>query len=233
VYLGGLRNTTISLPDGRRLGCAEYGDPDAMPVLYCHGFPSCRLEPSMLPVSGIRLIALDRPGYGLSDPLPGRTLLDWPRDVEAAADALGLGPFAVAGVSGGAPYAASCAALLKDRIIGLALICGIAPPGEGWEAGGAAAQLMMLDRLPGTVPLAAALGRWLVVGVDSPRLLRVLLRFGRLPRPDRAVLAAGIGIPVLDSFGKGCVRGPKALSPTRVSIRGPGVFNFRTSPCRR
>ena len=138
-----------------------------MPVLYCHGFPSCRLEPSMLPVSGIRLIALDRPGYGLSDPLPGRTLLDWPRDVAAAADALGLGRFAVAGVSGGAPYAAACAALLKDRIIGLALICGIAPPGEGWEAGGAAAQLMMLDRLPGTVPLAAALGRRLVVGVDS------------------------------------------------------------------
>ena len=91
MYLGGLRNTTITLPDGRRLGCAEYGDPDAMPVLYCHGFPSCRLEPSMLPVSGIRLIALDRPGYGLSDPLPGRTLLDWPRDVAAAADALGLG----------------------------------------------------------------------------------------------------------------------------------------------
>ena len=49
MYLGGLRNTTITLPDGRRLGYAEYGDPDAMPVLYCHGFPSCRLEPSMLP----------------------------------------------------------------------------------------------------------------------------------------------------------------------------------------
>ena len=64
MYLGGLRDTTIMLPDGRRLGYAEYGDPDAMPVLYCHGFPSCRLEPSMLPVSGIRLIALDRPGYG-------------------------------------------------------------------------------------------------------------------------------------------------------------------------
>src|SRR3954471_17322215 len=106
VYLGGPRNNTITLPGGRRLGYAKYGDPDAMPVLYCHGFPSCRLEPSMLPVSGIRLIALDRPGYGLSEPLPGRTLRDWPRDVAAAADALGLHRFAVVGVSGGAPYAA-------------------------------------------------------------------------------------------------------------------------------
>ena len=233
MYLGGLRNSTITLPDGRGLGYAEYGDPDAMPVLYCHGFPSCRLEPSMLPVSGIRLIALDRPGYGLSDPLPGRTLLDWPRDVAVAADALGLGSFAVAGVSGGAPYAASCAALLKDRIIGLALICGIAPPGEGWEAGGAAAQLMMLDRLPGTVPLAAALGRRLVVGVDSPRLLRALLRFGRLPKPDRAVLAAGIGIPVLDSFREGLRQGAGGAVSDARSMLGPGVFNFRTSPYRR
>ena len=136
MYLGSPKNSTITLPDGRRLGCAEYGDPDAMPVLYCHGFPSCRLEPSMLPVSGIRLIALDRPGYGLSDPLPGRTLLDWPRDVAAAADALGLGRFAVAGVSGGAPYAAACAALLKDRVMGLALICGIAPPGKAGKPAG-------------------------------------------------------------------------------------------------
>jgi pimeloyl-ACP methyl ester carboxylesterase len=200
VYLASPGNSTITLPDGRRLGFAEYGDPNAMPVLYYHGFPSCRLEPSMLEISGIRLIALDRPGYGLSDPLPGRTLLDWPGDVAAAADALGTDRFAVVGVSGGAPYAAACAAVLKERVNGLALICGIAPPGEGWEAGGAAAQLMLLDRLPGTIPLAAALGRRLVVGLDSARLLSVLLRFGRLPQQDRAVLAEGIGIPVLDSF---------------------------------
>ena len=38
----------------------------------------------------------------------------------------------------------------------------------------------------------------LVVGVDSAKLLRMLLRFGRLPEADRTVLAAGFGIPVLD-----------------------------------
>jgi pimeloyl-ACP methyl ester carboxylesterase len=220
VYLGGPRNNTITLPGGRRLGYAEYGDPDAMPVLYCHGFPSCRLEPSMLPVSGIRLIALDRPGYGLSDPLPGRTLRDWTTDVAAAADSLGLDRFAIAGVSGGAPYAAACAALLKDRIIGLALICGIAPPGERWEAGGAAANLMMLDRLPGSAPLAVALGRRLVLGVDSAKLLHALLRFGRLPQPDREVLAAGIGIPVLDSFREALRQGSEgAASDARLYAR--------------
>ncbi|GEO40374.1 alpha/beta hydrolase [Skermanella aerolata] len=228
MYLGGLRSSTITLPDGRRLGIAEYGDPAALPVLYCHGFPSCRLEPSMLPVSGIRLIAVDRPGYGLSDPLSGRTLLDWPQDIASVADALGLGRFAVAGVSGGAPYAAACAARLKDRIIGLALICGIAPPGEGkegangagWEAGGAAARLMTLDRLPGTVPVIAALARRLVVGVDSPRLLRTLLRFGHLPEPDRAVLSAGFGIPVLDNFREALRQGiGGAVADARIYAR--------------
>jgi len=174
----------------------------------------------MLPVSGIRLIALDRPGYGLSDSQPDRTLLDWPRDVAAVADILGLDRFAVAGVSGGAPYAAACAALLKDRVAGLALICGIAPPGESWEAGGAAAQLMMLDRLPGTAPLLAALGRRLVVGVESARLLRALLRFGRLPEPDRTVLAAGIGISVLDSFRQALHQGAEgAVSDARLYAR--------------
>jgi pimeloyl-ACP methyl ester carboxylesterase len=220
LYLGSPRNSTITLPDGRRLGCAEYGEPDAMPVLYCHGFPSCRLEPSMLPVSGIRLIALDRPGYGLSDPLPGRTLRDWPRDVAAAADALGLGRFAVAGMSGGAPYAAACAALLADRIIGLALICGIAPPGDGWETGGAAAQFMRFDRLPGTIPLAAVLARRLVVGFDSATLSRALLRFGHLPEADRAVMAEGIGVGVLDNFREGLRQGIEgAVSDARVYAR--------------
>lgn len=220
MYLDGMRSSTITLPDGRRLGFAEYGDPAELPVLYCHGFPSCRLEPSMLPVSGIRLIAVDRPGYGLSDPLPGRTLLDWPGDIASVADTLGLDRFAIAGVSGGAPYAAACAARLKDRIIGLALICGIAPPGGGWEVGGAAARLMTLDRLPGTVPVIAALARRLVVGVDSPKLLKTLLRFGHLPETDCAVLSAGFGIPVLDSFREALRQGiDGAVSDARIYAR--------------
>lgn len=211
-----IKRDTILLPDGRRLGYAEYGDPDGPPVMYCHGFPSCRLEPGMVEISGVRLVALDRPGYGRSDPRPGRRLVDWPADVAAAADALGIDRFAVAGVSGGAPYAAACAALLPGRVTGLALICGIAPPNMGWEAGGAAAQLMMLDRLPGSATLAVGLGRRLVLGLRSASLLRALLRFGRLPEADRRVLAGRAGIHVLDSFREALRNGPQgALDDVR------------------
>ena len=68
----------ISLQDGRALGYAEFGPPDGFPVFYFHGFPSSRLdwqlvsEDSLLQDLNVRIIAPDRPGYGLSDFLNGR-----------------------------------------------------------------------------------------------------------------------------------------------------------------
>jgi len=51
---------------------------------------------------GLHLIAPDRPGYGLSDFYPrGRTIADYPDDVVALADSLGVDRFAVFGASGG------------------------------------------------------------------------------------------------------------------------------------
>jgi pimeloyl-ACP methyl ester carboxylesterase len=224
---------TVALPDGRRIGVAEYGDPSGNPVLYCHGFPSSRLEPAMVDITSIRLIALDRPGYGLSDPLPGRTLTDWPNDVAAVADALGLDRFAMAGVSGGAPYAAACAALLSRRVTGLIIISGVAPPGHGWETGGAAENLMIMNRLPGSAALAARLGRRLVLTLPPADLLKALLLFGKLPEPDRAVLETGIGVPVLEGFREGLGRGIEgAVADARVYAQpwgfDPGVIDVPT-----
>ncbi|TQV94074.1 alpha/beta hydrolase fold-1 [Cordyceps javanica] len=93
-------NQTMTLPDGRKLGFAEYGDARGRKtLLYFHGYPSSRVEGRLLHrlalAHSIRVLALDRPGYGLSTPQgPRRALLDWPRDVEAFAAAQGLGRFA-------------------------------------------------------------------------------------------------------------------------------------------
>ena len=80
----------IQLSDGRTLAAAEVGDPDGTAVIYSHGFPGSRLGVRLGEVDakryGIRLIAFDRPGWGESDPLHGRRLTDWPRDVAEAAD---------------------------------------------------------------------------------------------------------------------------------------------------
>ena len=122
---------TIPLRDGRRLGYAEWGDPGGRPLLYFHGWPGSRVEGRLgdeaARAKGIRFIALDRPGMGLSDYQPRRTLVDWPDDVIQVAAALGLDRFAVLGISGGGPYAAACAWKLLERLTGAGIASGLAP----------------------------------------------------------------------------------------------------------
>jgi len=122
---------SLALPGGRTLVWAEYGSPAGRPLFYCHGFPSSRLEADRTDAAartlGIRIIAPDRPGLGASTFQPGRTLADWPADIAALADHLGLARFAVLGVSGGAPYALAVAHALPDRLDGCGIVCGLGP----------------------------------------------------------------------------------------------------------
>jgi len=115
----------VAMPDGRRLAYTEWGPPDGKPVMLFHGTPGSRLwcpDEEATAAAGVRLILPDRPGIGHSDPLEGRTLGDWPKDVEALADALEIPTFGIVGVSAGGPYAAACAALIPQRLRGVALV---------------------------------------------------------------------------------------------------------------
>ena len=124
-------NQFFRLPDGRRLGYAGYGAPEGSPVLFFHGAPGSRhIHADMVRVAaqcGVRLIAVERPGYGLSDPQPGRTMLDWPEDIAALMDALGIAQFAIIGFSGGSPYALACAYRLPGQVTKIALVGTLAP----------------------------------------------------------------------------------------------------------
>ncbi|MHB1511988.1 MAG: alpha/beta fold hydrolase [Acidiferrobacter sp.] len=123
---------SVTLPDGRLFAYADYGPPSGIPILYCHGFPSCSLEAGLLaPVlaaEGARIIAPDRPGYGRSSPLKGRTLRSFADDVAVLLDTLGLGSVAVVGVSGGGPYALSLLAHMPQRVTRGALVGALGPP---------------------------------------------------------------------------------------------------------
>ena len=120
----------FQLSGGRALGYSEWGDRDGAPVLGFHGTSLSRLahvgEDAPRAV-GVRLILVDRPGYGLSDLHSQRTLLDWPRDVAELADALGAERFAVFGMSGGGPHAAACAYALPERVSAVGLVSSPAP----------------------------------------------------------------------------------------------------------
>ena len=120
---------TMQLADGRSLAWAEYGDPHGAPLIFHHGIPSSREAAAVLSGAAgrnaVRLIAPDRPGFGYSDPLPERTILDWPRDLEQLADHLGLDTFSVASISAGLPYVLAAGLHIPERLEKIALISGL------------------------------------------------------------------------------------------------------------
>lgn len=121
----------LCLADGRRLGYAEYGDPGGRPVVALHGCPDSRLIWRLAdrPAQdvGVRLIAPDRPGFGLSDPKPGRAVLDRPDDLAELADALDLHEFAILAISAGGVYGIASAVALTARVRALGLLSVIGP----------------------------------------------------------------------------------------------------------
>ncbi len=139
--------SAVALKSGRMLGVLEFGDPDGRALFYFHGHPGSRLEAVIAdePAKGhgLRMIALDRPGYGLSDDMPGRQILDWPRDVAEIADQRAIEHFGVIGVSGGGPYAAACAYAMPERVVTAALVAGVGP----FDAPYATDGMMLLNRL--------------------------------------------------------------------------------------
>lgn len=137
---------TTELPDGRKLAWTEFGDEGGVPVINCHGGLTSRLDvgrcDAVARTSGIRLISPDRPGIGRSERRRGRTLLDWPSDVAALADEIGLTRFAVMGWSAGGAYAAACAYALPSRVSAAALVTSVIP--RDWE--GMAEDVNRMDR---------------------------------------------------------------------------------------
>ncbi len=119
----------IELKDGRKLGYAEYGDFNGKPMFHFHGYVGSRLEGRFYGEKpkehGVHMISVDRPGIGLSDFQPKRTLLDWPDDIIELADHLGLSKFAIEGISGGGPYAAACAYKIPERLTCCCIVAGI------------------------------------------------------------------------------------------------------------
>jgi len=120
---------TITLADGRTLGFSVFGDPDGVPVIALHGTPGSRLKfadsDEVARRLGLRLISVDRWGYGLSSPHSDGTLTDFGADMVVLADRLGLGQCVVTGVSGGGPYAVATAAAFGPRALALALVSPI------------------------------------------------------------------------------------------------------------
>lgn len=121
----------VQRPNDRRLAIHTIGKPTGPHVFLLQGTPGSRLYPIMRHISlyqyGISHITFDRPGFGGSDPMPGRTIADGVGDIEAVADALGIEEFAVVGRSGGGAYALEAKIRLGKRVRAAVVLGSMAP----------------------------------------------------------------------------------------------------------
>jgi pimeloyl-ACP methyl ester carboxylesterase len=196
----------IRLHDGRTLGFLEVGDLRGRPIFYFHGFPGSRLEARFAQATaerqGVRVIGVDRPGFGLSQVKPGRTIDDWPDDVLQLAAAIGTKRFAVLGASGGGPYAVACAAKIPDHLTAAGILCGLGPI----QALNDTANMMRINRIGlllarhfpwATRPIFAIAALGLRHFPD--RIVRQIA--SRAPDPDKEALATStLGLVLRDSF---------------------------------
>jgi len=124
----------VKLKDDRTIGYCEYGNSDGKYIIFfIPGIPGSRF---FCPPStkfhdlNIRLIVLERPGFGLSSSKDDRTLLDFSDDVQEVADLLNIRRYGIIGYSGGGPFALACLSKSPHRIFGAAIISSIAPRDE-------------------------------------------------------------------------------------------------------
>ena len=119
------------LKDGRRLGFAEFGDPQGQPVLFFHDLWGNRKQrhpdDDILHRLGLRLIGVDRPGYGLSTRKPERGIMDVVDDAMLLSKALKLETFAVLGYSAGGPYALALAYRFPQIVRRCAVVSSLPP----------------------------------------------------------------------------------------------------------
>ncbi|MEO6578836.1 MAG: alpha/beta fold hydrolase [Candidatus Limnocylindria bacterium] len=128
-----MREIAVDGAGGRKIHAYDSGhlENGSLSVMWHHGTPNIGLPPEPLFATadelGIRWIGYDRPGYGSSDPDPGRTIGSAASDAISVADALGVETFAAMGHSGGSPHALAVAALFPDRVRGVVGVSALAP----------------------------------------------------------------------------------------------------------
>jgi pimeloyl-ACP methyl ester carboxylesterase len=156
----GTRACRADIGGGRAVSLDDVGDPAGVPVLYLHGTPSSRLarpaDDERLAALGVRLLAVDRPGYGGSDALPpGAPWVEaFAADVAAVLAAVGVRRCRVLASSGGALAGLALAAKHSAQVDVLGVVGGIVPrqafddPGVRAAAGDLLATLELADSLP-------------------------------------------------------------------------------------
>lgn len=210
--LGDGTGARVRLPDGRCVGVREAGDARGWPILWFPGTPGSRLSPladgDAARHAGARVIVVERPGFGVSDPLPNRRVIDWPADIAHVADALGVTSFAVAGMAAGAAYVAACAFALPARVRVAGVVGALSP-----------LQPRSVRRSMGLRRRFAY--RALSLTSRARRLTRPILRAVGLARMQQAT---GVDLPDCDKRIVARFKEPFAAQKREALRQGPEAF---------
>ena len=201
-------NQQIRLPNGRRLGYDERGPLDGKPLFYFHGSPSSRVESTlyvnegMLQSLNVHMIAVDRPGLGLSDFQASRRMLDFPSDILALADHLKIECFSILAYSLGGPYGLASAFAIPQRLNKVGIISGAAVYTDPELMKNINEGTRRFLNMPRENPLASRLFLGMMLGI-MPRIAPNRFLAGAasvLPKPDRVLVSTN---PVIQ---KGFIR---------------------------
>jgi pimeloyl-ACP methyl ester carboxylesterase len=160
-----------------------------------HGTPGARRQ---IPVEarayaereGLRIIGIDRPGIGSSTPHVYESVLDWTGDLELVADTLGIDKMRLIGLSGGGPYVLAAGAAMPERVLGVAVMGGVAPT-QGVDAPPGGLVSLASHVAPAVAMARVPVGMALTVGIRlvKPLAGRALDLYARVqPQGDRELL---------------------------------------------
>jgi pimeloyl-ACP methyl ester carboxylesterase len=224
---------TVRMASGRTVSYYEFGEPTGRPVVALHGTPASGAgfvwADASARTRGLRIIAPDRPGIGLSDLVPNGsapTVAAYAPELFAAADALSLDEFAILGYSGGGPYALAAAQAEPERVSALALVSCAGQVGVWATTADFDSTDRALTRLALRAPAAArasvTISAW--VTRRAPRLAARLAETD-MSHTDRSVMAhfpsprAALGV-----FSQATLRGAQGIVLDYVALAKPWGF---------
>jgi pimeloyl-ACP methyl ester carboxylesterase len=227
-------STTLEMPDGRTVGYADFGPADGTPVLWCHGGPGSRIEPladaPAARAAGYRFIGVDRPGYGLSTPQPGRTIGGWVADGMTVLDALGIERTVVVGISTGGAYALALAAAVPGRVVGVIACCALTD--MRWAEGRAKQAPLMGGIWEAPDRDAAIAAAVAMFGEDGSRMFTPPDDVPPLPPADLALLAdPAWGAAMVEAGPQMFVQGVQGYVDDRIAD-GVGWITFDVGAVR-
>jgi serine/threonine protein phosphatase PrpC/phosphoglycolate phosphatase-like HAD superfamily hydrolase/4'-phosphopantetheinyl transferase EntD len=171
------------MPDDRIVHFRFLGDPEGYPVFMSPGTPvgvdGVPPDAEVLAALGFSVIIVERPGYGDSTPMPGRTVADCSRDIIHIAKWFRFDQYSVVGRSGGGPPAIGVGALDPhvDRVIALVTTTPMLGNMQDWSAPMTAGSNSRVYNNPTVAAMAAELtdrakkiardGRWLIRLLES------------------------------------------------------------------